>query len=203
MPSLVQFPRTDFSSHQHFSQQNKERKKKGLKEEPEATMMFDLISRKSMLETLCRIPGGEQVFANDGRSLSNWWRRSVAIRPDVSRESIRASHQAMGGWRSTGTAHCIGVNPGDAERDGERLFAFHDDLYAPIALAPFFQECMTRDANIRVHLGKIKVWNAGGIRPRACDVLQQIAEAAGSRPPVWRGSGLPPAEQGIKVCSCQ
>ena len=51
-------------------------------------------------------------------------------------------------------------------------------------------------------MGKEKfkyLWNAGGIRQRACDVLQQIAEAAGSRAPVWRGSSLPIAEQGIKV----
>ena len=39
------------------------------KAEPEATVMsldgsaFDLISRKSMLEGLCRIPGGEQVLS--------------------------------------------------------------------------------------------------------------------------------------------
>ena len=90
-------------------------------------------------------------------------------------------------------------------RDGERLFAFYDDLYVvtvPNRVGAIFavvQECMRRDANIRIHLGKIKVWNAGGIRPRACDVLQQISEAAGSRAPVWRGSGLPTAEQGIKV----
>ena len=86
-------------------------------------------------------------------------------------------------------------------RDGERLFAFHDDLYVvtvPNRVGAIFavvQECMRRDANIRVHLGKINLWNAGGIRPRACDVLQRIAEAAGSRAPVWRGSGLPTAER--------
>ena len=45
-------------------------------------------------------------------------------------------------------------------RDGERLFAFHDDLSVPNQIGDIFavvQECMRRDANIRVHLGKIKV----------------------------------------------
>ena len=43
------------------------------------------------------------------------------------------------------------------------------------------------------------MWNAGGIRPQVCEVLQQIVDAAGSRALVWRGSDLPTAEQGIKV----
>ena len=71
------------------------------------------------------------------------------------------------------------------------------------AIFAVVQECMRRDANILVHLGTIKVWNASGIRPRACDVFQQIAEAAGSCAPAWRGSGLPTAEQGIKVLSSE
>ena len=86
--------------------------------------------------------------------------------------------------------------------EGERLF--HDDLYVVIpdrigAMFVVVQEYMRRDANIRVHLGKIKVWNVGGIRPRAYEVLQQIADAAGSRAFVWRGSDLPTVKQGIKV----
>ena len=114
-------------------------------------------------------------------------------------------------WETFGSGdRCLGqhsalVSIQGMLRDGERLFAFHDDLNVvtvPNRVGAMFavvQECMKRDANIRVRLGKIKVWNAGGIRPRACVLLQQIAEAAGSRAPVWRGSGLPIAEQGIKV----
>ena len=52
---------------------------------------------------------------------------------------------------------------------------------------------------MRVHLGKIKVWNVSGVKPRACQALQRIADASGSREPVWKGSGLPTELQGIKV----
>ena len=63
-------------------------------------------------------------------------------------------------------------------REGERLFAFHDDLYVvtvPNSFGAMFavvQKYMRRAANIRVHLG---------------------------RAPVWRVFDLPTAEQGIKV----
>ena len=60
-------------------------------------------------------------------------------------------------------------------REGERLFAFLDDLYVvtvPDRIGAMFavvQEYMRRDANIRVHLGKIKVWNATGLRGSPAD----------------------------------
>ena len=66
-------------------------------------------------------------------------------------------------------------------KNRERLFAFHDDRH--VVTVPN-RKYMKRDANIRVHLGKIKVWNAGGIRPQAR---------------LWRAFDLPNAEQGIKV----
>ena len=52
---------------------------------------------------------------------------------------------------------------------------------------------------MRVHLGKIKVWNASGVEPGACQILQRIADASGNRESVWKGSGLPTELQGIKV----
>ena len=170
---------------------------------------FDLISRKSMLEGLCRIPGGEQVLPfvrmfYGSPSVHLWEDDSGVVHHIRQGEGGDQGDPLMPLLYSLGQ-HTALVSIQEMLRDGERLFAFHDDLYVvtvPNRVGAIFavvQECMRRDANIRVHLGKIKVWNAGGIRPRACDVLQQIAEAAGSRAPVWRGSGLPTAEQGIKV----
>ena len=60
-------------------------------------------------------------------------------------------------------------------------------------------KAVVETANIRVHLGKIKVWNSSGVRPRACDTLQDIATASGSLDQVWKGSDLPTDQQGIKV----
>ena len=64
---------------------------------------------------------------------------------------------------------------------------------------PIVQEQLRRHSNIRVHLGKIKVWNASGVEPGACQILQRIADASGNRESVWKGSGLPTELQGIKV----
>ena len=83
--------------------------------------------------------------------------------------------------------------------------AFHDDVYVvtlPHRVAHSFsvvQEQLRRHSNIRVRLGKITVWNACGVEPRACQILQRIADASGNRESVWKGSGLPTELQGIKV----
>ena len=57
---------------------------------------------------------------------------------------------------------------------------------------------LRRDSNIRAHLGKIKVWNASGVRPRACDTVQSIATFSGCREPEWKGSDLPKDQQGTR-----
>ena len=46
---------------------------------------------------------------------------------------------------------------------------------------------------------KTQVWNMAGIRPEACDVLEQIAQAADPTAVVWRGSDVPSVQQGIKI----
>ena len=87
----------------------------------------------------------------------------------------------------------------------EHLMGFHDDVYVVTLLhrvAHSFsvvQEQLRRHSNIRVHLGKIKVWNASGVEPGACQILQRIADASGNRESVWKGFGLPTELQGIKV----
>ena len=49
-------------------------------------------------------------------------------------------------------------------------------------------------------LGKTQVWNQGGIRPEACDLLDRIAQQADPDARVWKGAGLPEADQGLRVC---
>ena len=81
----------------------------------------------------------------------------------------------------------------------EHLMAFLDVVYVitlPHRVAHSFsvvQEQLRRHSNIRVHLGKIKVWNASGVEPGACQILQRIVDASGNRELVWKGL------QGIKV----
>ena len=66
-------------------------------------------------------------------------------------------------------------------RAGEFMFAFFDDIYfitAPNrvgAIYATFQEALWAHARIAIHLGKTKVWNASGIGPEICTVLERMA----------------------------
>ena len=89
-------------------------------------------------------------------------------------------------------------------RDSERMLAYLDDIY--IVTSPdrvgvviaSLQEQLFRHARIRLHGGKTQVWNGAGIRPVACDGLEQIARRENPRAVVWKGSDLPVESQGIK-----
>ena len=79
---------------------------------------------------------------------------------------------------------------------GERLFAFLDDIWvvtAPDSVGPAYtaiREALWEHSRIRVHVGKTKVWNSGGILPVTCDMLERIVRE--NNPDilevrVWRG----------------
>ena len=76
---------------------------------------------------------------------------------------------------------------------GERLFAFLDDIIAPNRVGPVYTAIVRLCGNIpALHVGKTKVWNSGGMRPVACDMLERIARE--NNPDncevmVWRGGG--------------
>ena len=67
--------------------------------------------------------------------------------------------------------------------DGERLFAFLDDVY--VVTCPervgkvyrIFETALRVFSCIRIHNGKTKIWNKSGTRPVACDRLERIARA--------------------------
>ena len=46
---------------------------------------------------------------------------------------------------------------------------------------------------------KTKLWNAAGIRPAICDVLERVAQEQNPSARVWRGAGIPVEQQGIKI----
>ena len=54
-------------------------------------------------------------------------------------------------------------------------------------------------SRIRIHEGRIQVWNSGGERPEFCDVLERVTQVTDPEARVWRGSGMPTSEQGIRV----
>ena len=90
-------------------------------------------------------------------------------------------------------------------RAGEFMFAFLDDIYfitAPNRVGAIYatlQEALWAHACIAIHLGKTKVWNASGIRPEICTVLERMARETDRTARVWRGSEVPEDEQGMKV----
>ena len=49
------------------------------------------------------------------------------------------------------------------------------------------------------HVGKTQVWNAAGDRPPACDLLERIAQASDPEARVWKISGVPLEEQGVRI----
>ena len=87
----------------------------------------------------------------------------------------------------------------------DRLMAFLDDVYVvtfPESLRDGYgsvQQELWTHSRIRIHEGKTQVWNSGGERPEFCDVLERVAQATDPEARVWRGSGMPTSEQGIRV----
>ena len=83
-------------------------------------------------------------------------------------------------------------------RDEETLWAFLDDTHVVIpcpdrttTVYAALQEAMFSTTGIRINPGKTKIWNAAGVKPSGCGVLQRIAETYDPTAVVWRGSELP------------
>ena len=90
-------------------------------------------------------------------------------------------------------------------RPEEKLMAFLDEMYCnsdPERVGGVYamvQEALQTHAGISIHASKTKVWNASGERPPVCDALEQMARASDPSARVWRGSGIPTEQQGMKI----
>ena len=76
--------------------------------------------------------------------------------------------------------------------EGERLFAFLDDVYvtppSPDRVGHIYRiqnAELHRHARIRINGGKAQVWNSRGIRPDFCDVLERLAQQVDPGARVW------------------
>ena len=170
---------------------------------------FDLISRKSMLEALMRVQGGPDITP---------FVRQFYVQPSTylwESEDGTEHHVEQGEGGEQGDPlmpllFALGQHASlraidDRLAEGDRLMAFLDDVYIttdPERLQHAY-ECVERvlwrHSRIRVHEGKTQVWNSGGERPEFCDVLERVAQVADPEARVWKGSGLPTTEQGIRV----
>ena len=91
-------------------------------------------------------------------------------------------------------------------KEGERLFAFLDDIYvmcSPDRIGQIYlllEEQLRVKTGISIHQGKTKLWNAAGCKPAMADMLTVAAKRRSPEAVVWRGDqGLPKSEQGMKV----
>ena len=83
-------------------------------------------------------------------------------------------------------------------KEGERLFAFLDDIYVVCSPDRIGQICLLLEEQLRVktgisfHQGKTKLWNVAGCKPAMADMLTVAAKRRSPEAVVWRGDqGLP------------
>ena len=91
-------------------------------------------------------------------------------------------------------------------QEGERLFAYLDDIYvvcAPERVGKVYlilEERLRTKTGINIHLGKTKLWNRAGTKPDLADSLSAAAQAVKPEAVVWRGDPqLPLHKQGLTV----
>ena len=180
--------------------------------DPRATIMsidgvgaFDLISRKSMLEALMEMESGSQVLPfvrmfYGSHSTYLWEDEAGVVHTVEQGEGGEQGDVLMPLLFSLGQ-HAALKAVQEGLQEGERLFAFLDDIYvvtSPERVGEVYALLSThllRCSSIRINVGKTQVWNVAGERPQACDLLERLSPE--NR--VWRGSELPASEQGIRI----
>ena len=103
---------------------------------------------------------------------------------------------------------CLGQHPALAAvsaalQDGERLFAYLDDLYIicrPETVGAVLRHWLWVHSGISLHAGETKVWSRSGLPPHGRAMLQRIAVSSLPDAVAWRGDhSLPPYRKGFKV----
>ena len=99
------------------------------------------------------------------------------------------------------------------------LEAIDRSLHPTETLMAFLDDCVRGDpgtrprrCNLRFHpreyVGafqyqdrrrETQVWNGAGVKPAICEVLDMVAQAADPEAKVWKGSEVPPNQQGLKI----
>ena len=166
---------------------------------------FDLVSRRAMLSGLHRLEMGNRalpfVRMFYGDPSSYWWEDDGGVSHRIRQGEGGEQGDALMPLLFALGQHAALEAVQRQLRVGERLFAYHDDIYVVSppdrvgAIYAILQHELFTHAGIRVHGGKTQVWNMAGIRPAACDVLEQIAQAADPTAVVWRGSDVPTRDQ--------
>ena len=162
--------------------------------DPEATILsidgisaFDLTSRSAMLRGLVSVAGVPEAILFVRMF---YGQPSLYIWED-DEGTVHEIHQAEGGEQGDALMpllfalgqHSVLASVQEGLAPGDLLFAFLDDVYVKTlparvgAVDASVEGELFRHAGIRVHGGKTCVWNSARIRPPACDILEQIAQA--------------------------
>ena len=161
---------------------------------------YDLMSRNAMMRGLRHVVEGDRILpfvrAFYGKPSTYIWEDDVG--------DVHQIVQGEGGEQGDPLMpllFCIGQHPALAAvakelREGEKLFAYLDDLY--IICQPdrvgevhaLLQKHLWNYTGISLHSGKTKVWNRSGVEPAGVSELQRQAEVATPGATVWRGDHL-------------
>ena len=172
---------------------------------------YDLNSRNSMLQGFLMMENGDRVLpfvrCFFGSPSTNLWEDEMGVSQDISQgEGGEQGDPLMLMLFALGQ-HRVLVAIQERLWDGERVFAFLDDIYVVCSLdrvvdvnAIIQQELLLAHARISVHHGKTQVWNRGGVEPQDIDILTAEARARVPGAVVWRGAQeLPATKQGLNV----
>ena len=170
---------------------------------------FDSISRRAMLTGLAQVSGGAStlpfVRMFYGSPSQYLWDDDDGVSHTIPQGEGGEQGDAMMPLLFALGQHEALQAANQNMREGEFLFAFHDDVVMvtnPDRVGPVYaavQDSLLHHAGIRVHVGKTKVWNKSGVRPQICDVLERIARDNDPTARVWKGSGVPLDQQGVKI----
>ena len=170
---------------------------------------YDLISRQSMLDGLSAMENGEKLllFVRSfyGAPSTYLWEDEMGTTHEVRQgEGGEQGDPLMPLLFSLGQHRAL-VAVQARLREGERLFAFLDDVYVICApdragdVHKILQEELWRHAKIQVHHGKTKMWNRSGT-PAGVEELTASARVLDPNALVWRGNhALPTSSRGFKV----
>ena len=149
---------------------------------------YDMMSRKAMLQGLSNVEGGRValpfVSMFYGAPSQYLWEDDSGTAHTIDQgEGGEQGNALMPLLYSLGQHGALQKLHSEELREEETLLAFLDDTHVVVpcpdrttTVYAALQEAMFSTTGIRINPGKTKVWNAAGVKPSGCGVLQRIAE---------------------------
>ena len=159
---------------------------------------YDSISRNAMFQGVADMVDGEKIIPfirqfYDSPSQFLWEDDMGEVRKVIQGEGGEQGDPLMPLLFSLGQHRAL-VSIQAQLKEGERLFAFLDDIYvvcAPERVGEVYlvlEQQLREKPGINIHQGKTKLWNKAGVKPAMSDVLTQAAQAQKPEAIVWRGN---------------